>query len=294
MKKGVLIALCVVIAAVAGGVWWMVRDKDAPKTVGEAVATGPSAAESAARAERIKQSTARYRHLWRDASYIEIRQAAMDGDLVAQRRLSEVYEDCIVLSGAMRRSLGLLAQLANGNPRFEATVVGIFRDKNRLCVQAQADLARNPAAAEFWLHKSAKSGDIVSEMRYFSRSVAKLSHTQYQYFIDKIRVSGDPAAIFELSLLLAKLDGRWPDATQAPAFEGSAAEQAWVLAACRAGYDCTRGSRLMNVICLTMLSCAQPDYERHLAELGSDPALRAARQQKVALIEANILAPRSK
>ena len=294
MKKGVLIALCVVVAAVAGGVWWVVRDRDAPKTVGEAVATGPSAAESAARAERIKQSTARYRHLWRDASYIEIRQAAMDGDLVAQRRLSEVYEDCIVLSGAMRRSLGLLAQLANGNPRFEATVVGIFRDKNRLCVQAQADLARNPAAAEFWLHKSAKSGDIVSEMRYFSRSVAKLSHTQYQYFIDKIRVSGDPAAIFELSLLLPKLDGRWPDATQAPAFEGSAAEQAWVLAACRAGYDCTRGSRLMNVICLTMLSCAQPDYERHLAELGSDPALRAARQQKVALIEANILAPRSK
>ena len=294
MKKGVLIALCVVVAAVAGGVWWVVRDKDAPKTVGEAVATGPSAAESAARAERIKQSTARYRHLWRDASYIEIRQAAMDGDLVAQRRLSEVYEDCIVLNGAMRRSLGLLAQLANGNPRFEATVVGIFRDKNRLCVQAQADLARNPAAAEFWLHKSAKSGDIVSEMRYFSRSVAKLSHTQYQYFIDKIRVSGDPAAIFELSLLLAKLDGRWPDATQAPAFEGSAAEQAWVLAACRAGYDCTRGSRLMNVICLTMLSCAQPDYERHLAELGSDPALRAARQQKVVLIEANILAPRSK
>ena len=294
MKKGVLIALCVVVAAVAGGVWWVVRDRDAPKTVGEAVATGPSAAESAARAERIKQSTARYRHLWRDASYIEIRQAAMDGDLVAQRRLSEVYEDCIVLSGAMRRSLGLLAQLANGNPRFEATVVGIFRDKNRLCVQAQADLARNPAAAEFWLHKSAKSGDLVSEMRYFSRSVAKLSHTQYQYFIDKIRVSGDPAAIFELSLLLAKLDGRWPDATQAPAFEGSAAEQAWVLAACRAGYDCTRGSRLMNVICLTMLSCAQPDYERHLAELGSDPALRAARQQKVALIEANILARRSK
>ena len=294
MKKGVLIALCVVVAAVAGGVWWVVRDRDAPKTVGEAVATGPSAAESAARAERIKQSTARYRHLWRDASYIEIRQAAMDGDLVAQRRLSEVYEDCIVLNGAMRRSLGLLAQLANGNPRFEATVVGIFRDKNRLCVQAQADLARNPAAAEFWLHKSAKSGDLVSEMRYFSRSVAKLSHTQYQYFIDKIRVSGDPAAIFELSLLLAKLDGRWPDATQAPAFEGSAAEQAWVLAACRAGYDCTRGSRLMNVICLTMLSCAQPDYERHLAELGSDPALRAARQQKVVLIEANILAPRSK
>ena len=294
MKKGVLIALCVTVVAAAGGVWWWTGRGDVAESTDRPASTVPSAAEMAARAEKIQQGIARHRVLWREASYIEIRQAAMDGELVAQRRLSEVYEDCLVLNGAMRRSLELLAQLANGNPRFQETVVGIFREKNRLCVQALADLAKNPAAADFWLHKSAKNGDIVSEMRYFSRSVAKLSHSQYQYFIDKVRVSGDPAAIFELSLLLPKLEGQWPDPAQASAFKGSAAEQAWVMAACRAGYDCARGSRLMNVICLTMLSCSQPDYERHLAELNSDPALRGQRQQQLALIEGSILAPKSK
>ena len=295
MKKSVLIALWIAVFAAAGGVWWWVsRGNDVPESADKITATAVTATELSARADKIQQGIARHRVLWREASYIEIRQAAMDGELIAQRRLSEVYEDCLVLNGAMSRSLSLLTQLANGNPRFEATVVGILRDKDRLCVQAQADLAKHPAAGDFWLHKSAKSGDVVSEMRYFSRSVAKLSHSQIQYFIDKVRVNGDPDAIFELSLLLPKLDGPWPDPTQAPAFAGSVAEQAWVLAACRAGYDCARGSRLMNVICLTMLSCAQPDYERHLAESSSDPTMRGKRQQQLALIERNILSPKSK
>ncbi len=296
MKKGVVIALCAVVVVAAAGVWWWkagdrASDRDAADRA-DAARLNP--AEMAARAERIGKSVAHRRHLWRDASYVDIRQAAMDGDLVAQRRLSEVYEDCVVLDGSMRRSLIMLAQLANGNPSFEATVVGILRDKNRLCVQAKADLARNPGAADYWLHRSAKSGDVVSEMRYFSRTVPKLSHSQYQYFIDKVRLTGDPDAIFELSLLLPKFDGSWPDRAQAPAFQGPTAEQAWVLAACRAGYDCARGSRMMNIVCLTMLSCVQPDYERYLAESDSDPAARALRQRQLALIEGTILAPIAK
>ena len=296
MKKGVVVALCVAVVAAGLGVWWWVGRDDrasdsAPK---ETAAHTLTPAEMTARTARIQQLVARHRVLWREASYIDVRQAAIDGDLVAQRRLSEIYEDCRMLDGSMRRSLVLLAQLANGNPRFEGTVVGIFRDKDRLCVQAGADLAKNPGAADFWLHKSAKSGDLVSEMRYFSRTVPSLSHTQFEYFIDKIRESGDPDAIFELSLLLPKLSSPWPDPVQAPAFKGPTAEQAWVLAACRAGYDCARGSRLMAVICLTTLSCAQPDYERHLAESSSDPAMRALRQQQLALVQGNILAPKAK
>jgi hypothetical protein len=294
MKKGVLIALCVTVVAAAGGVWWWMGRGDVAESAAGPATTAPTAAEMAARAEKIQQGIARHRVLWREASYIEIRQAAMDGELVAQRRLSEVYEDCLVLEGRMRRSLTLLAQLGNVNPRFAPTAIAILRDKDRLCVQAKADLANMPEAPNYWLHKSAKAGDLVSEMRYFSRTVPKLSHNQYQYFIDKIRVSGDPDAIFELSLILSKLDGRWPDPTQASAFSGTTAEQAWVLAACRAGYDCARGSRLMNMLCLNRLSCAESDYQRHLGQFGSDPALMAVRQKQLALIEGSILTPKSK
>lgn len=298
MKKGVVVAVCAAVVAVvvAGGWWWIAHDR---AQVADAADAGDqrskilSPAQRAERSERIKQGIARRRHLWREASYIEIRQAAMDGDLVAQRRLSEVYEDCRALNGSMRTGLQLLGQVSIADASVAPTVAGINRDKARLCGQASADALKNPAVADYWLHKSAKSGELVSEMRYFSRTVPRLSHSQYRYFIDKARESGDPDAIFELSLLLPKLDGPWPDPAQAPAFEGQGIEEAWVVAACRAGYDCATGSRLMTLICLNVFICNQPDYQRYLASAGA-PAQHARRQQLVTLIEREILAPKAK
>ncbi len=298
MKKGVVVAVSVAVVAVvvAAGWWWSARDPAPALEIPDAV--GPpaqtlTAAQRAERSERIKAGIAHRRKLWREASYVEIRQAAMDGDLVAQRRLSEVYEDCRALDGGMRTGLQLLEQLAASDPGAAPAIAEINRDKARLCGQASADLRKNPAAADYWLHKSAKSGDLVSEMRYFSRTVPRLSHGQYRYFIDKARETGDPDAIFELSLLLPKLDGAWPDPVQAPAFEGPSAEEAWIMAACRAGYDCARGSRLMRLICLNVFACTQPDYPRHIASAGT-PGQHAQRQRLLALIEGSILAPTAK
>ncbi|MEQ1512225.1 MAG: hypothetical protein ABL934_06035 [Lysobacteraceae bacterium] len=295
MKKGVVIALCVAVLAVgAGGAWWWAgRDRVSSSPAAVAPKTALTPAERAERAERIKQAIAHRRHLWREASYIEIRQAAIDGDLVAQRRLSEAYEDCRAFDGNLKSTMPFLSNLAQSDPNFAPTVSAILKDKRRLCVQAAFDLAKNPAAAEYWLHKSAKSGDVVSEMRYFGRSVPNLSHSQFQYFIDKARETGDPDAIFELSVLLSKLDGRWPDPIQAPAFE-TGAEQAWIVVACRAGYDCDRGSRLMNLICLNTFSCTKLNFEAYLSELSTDPALRAGLRQLQVLIEGTILKPKAK
>ena len=298
MRKSVVVAACaVVVAVVAAGAWWWSARNAAPVAdtpdAGDRPSKPLSAAQLTERSERIKQGIAHRRHLWREASYIEIRQAAMDGDLVAQRRLSEIYEDCRAFEGGMRTGLQLVEQLAASDRAAATTVAGIKQEKARLCGQAVADLRKNPAAADYWLHKSAKSGDLVSEMRYFSRTVPKLSHSQHQYFIDKTRESGDPDAIFELSLLLPKLDDRWPDRAQAPAFEGLSVEEAWIMAACRAGYDCARGSRLMTLICLNVFVCNQPDYQRHIASAGT-PAQHARRQQLVALIEGSILTPTAK
>jgi hypothetical protein len=294
MRKAVVIAVCAA-AVVAAAWWWMAHDRvSSDKATSVPDAKGPSAAQLTTRAERIRRSIEEHRHLWREASYIEIRQLAQDGNLVAQRRLSEVYEDCAAYNGAFRSSFELLPQLGKVDTKSAAASASINRDYNRLCTQATVDMRKNSGLALYWLHKSAKSGDVVSEMRYFSRSVPTLSHTQYQYFIDKVRQSGEPDAIFELSLLLPKLEGKWPDPMQAPAFEGQTAEQAWISVACRAGYDCARGSRLMNFLCLSMLLCSQDDYEGYLADSSADSTQRGRRQQQVALIEREILAPKAK
>lgn len=298
MRKGVVIALCV--AAVAVGAlavgWWMSRDGASPdrNNIPTTVAKGPSAAELAARAERSRQYVEEHRHLWREASYIEVRQSAEGGNLVAQRRLSEVYEDCKVFNGALRSSVNMLRELAGTDRAAQPTIEGFLQDYNRLCTQAAADLRKNTGIAQYWLHKSAKAGDVTSEMRYFARTVPTLSPSQLQYFIDKVSVTGNPDAIFELSLLVPKLKGDWPDPAQAPAFKGQSAQFAWMMAACRAGYDCARGSRLMNLLCVGDFACSYPNYERYLSATTNYDAERPQIEALIRIINGNILVPKAK
>jgi hypothetical protein len=301
MKKGVVAAICgVVLVLFAAGVWWWFgRNDDASDTSAEAVPGNSKAAVAmdpaalAARAERIRKGIERHRHLWREASYIEVRQSALDGDLMAQRRLAEIYEDCTSYDTTLRSSFEILPQMGATNAADGASVKAIYRDYERLCLQAKADLRANPGAADYWLHKSASAGELTAEMRYFARTVPKLSQGQFEYFLGRMRETGDPDAIFELSLLLSKLDGQWSEPALAPAFDGPYAQQAWVVAACRAGYDCARGSRLMNVLCLTMFACGPSHYERYVFDPEGAAAPRQAVEQVVALISRNVLAPRA-
>jgi TPR repeat protein len=298
MKKGLLLAVsAAVLAVAAAGVWWWSTREAAPAAVATDANAGKaeSSAESSTLPGRSEQARLRieaHRRLWRDASYIDVRQSAQDGDLVAQRRLSEIYEDCRAYGGSLQSNMELLRRLAGADRGSKAAVDGIYHDNSRLCGQADADMRKNPGLAEYWLHKSAKAGDLTSEMRYFSRTVTTLSPKQFQYFVEKLRDSGDPDAMFELALLLSKLRGDWPDPSQAPAFKGESAQYAWMLAACRAGYDCTRGSRTMNLLCVGMFACSSPDYEHYLLGMPSYLSSRDQVARLVNLIESSILAPK--
>lgn len=301
MKKGVVIAaigMLLVVVAGIGGWWWFGRKpvetaKDETPLQIEKAAPVVVIADPVKRAEGIRAHLARFRHLWREASYIEIRQLAADGDALAQRRLSEVYEDCLAYAGPLRSSLEMLREFAKSEPASKKAVAGIYNDRNRLCMQAAVDLQRNMKAGEYWLHRSAKAGDQVAEMRFFSRSVQVLSQTHLKHFLDKVRANGHPDAMFEMSLLLSRVDSRtpWPDATQAPALSGARAEQAWALAACRAGFDCARGSRLMAMVCINALSCRHEDYERYLMTTSTYPPQRPQVEALIALINGNLIKP---
>ncbi len=293
MKKGVLVAalIAVAIAAAAAG-WWFGRGDTAAGPVVEVpgVTRPLTAEERVARAERLRKAMDHRRHLWREATYVEIRQAATDGDVVAQRRLSEIYEDCTAYAGPMRGAMRIIASIAKAKPAAERTVVGIYNDYKRFCVQAEADLRKTPNAADYWLHRSAKSGDLTAEMRYFGRSVVNLDPEQVRYFVDRLKASPEPDAMFEFSLLLPKLRQEWPDQAQAQAFNAAAAQHAWAVAACRAGHDCGTGSRVMRLLCVGMLSCDQPDYEHYLRLTTGFAEQRATVERLVTMIDRDILA----
>lgn len=294
MKKGVLVAAVALVAiASAATVWWFMRDRGG--TSQEDAASAPkavsalSSAQRDERAERVRAAVAHHRRLWREATYVEIRDAAMGGDVVAQRRLSEIYEDCLAYAGQMNVALRMLGTLTKADPAAQPTVKGIYTDYKHFCVQADADLRKNPDAGRYWLHKSAKAGDLASEMRYFGRTVPTLNSGQLKYFVDKLRASGDPDAIFEMALLLAKANESWPDPAMAPAFRGESAQSAWMLAACRAGFDCARGSRALNMVCITMFACSHPDYERYLWLNNDTATQRTELTRLVTLVERDIL-----
>ena len=294
MKTGMLVAAGTVLAiASAAAAWWFLRDGSARREDGapsaETAASASTSAVPGDRAERVRAAVDRHRRLWRESTYVQVRQAAMEGDVVAQRRLSEIYEDCLAYAGQMNVALRMLGTLTKADPAAQPTVNGIYNGYKHFCVQADADLRKNPDAGRYWLHKSAKAGDLASEMRYFGRTVPALSSGQLQYFVDKLRASGDPDAIFEMALLLAKANEPWPDPALAPAFKGESAQSAWMLAACRAGYDCARGSRALNMVCITMFACSHPDYERYLWFNNDAPPQRAELTRLVTLVERDVL-----
>jgi hypothetical protein len=290
MKKGMLVAAAVAALAMAAGIgWWFGRGGGRGDASAEAMARPLTPAERIARAERLREGVARRRQLWREADYATIRQAAAAGEALAQRRLSEIYEDCRAYSGPMRTAMSIIGQLAKAQPASRRTVVGIYNDYKRFCVQAEADLRARPDAADYWLHRSAKAGDLTAEMRYFGRSVDELSPEQIRYFVDKLKAYPEADAMFEMSLLLPKLRDRWPDQAQAAAFTGTPAQHAWEVAACRAGHDCVTGSRLMNLLCVGMLSCDQPDYERYLMLTSGYPQQRPVVERLAALIDRQLL-----
>lgn len=290
MRKGVLIAAgaTVLVAAVAVGAWWkMGRDEDAPIAAAKSKIDPNETPQ--ARAERIRAGIAHRQQLWREASYIEIRQAAMDDDPVAQRRLSELYEECRAYSGGLSTALRMLGTLSEADPRSKPTVAGIYRDFKRYCVQADADLRRNPEAAGYWLHRSAKAGDLTSEMRFIARNSQALQEGQLEYFVERLRETGDPDAIFEMGVLLSRSGVPWSVESQAPAFKGERAQAAWMIAACRAGHDCARGSRALNLICVNTLDCQADDYLRYLLKKNEKPEQRAELSALLRVIERDVL-----
>jgi hypothetical protein len=81
-----------------------------------------------------------------------------------------------------------------------------------------------------------------------------------RYFIEEIANTGDPDALFEVVSLLPRMRDTWSEPEQALAFDNAIGSQAWMLVACASGYDCTRGSRMMRLMCVGLFACNQPDF----------------------------------
>lgn len=299
MKNRAIVVACLLVAVLAGlGGWWYSRSS-AQGVGGAKVAAAKTGSEGGAPVAMSPAERAAYaqrrRYLWRQAAFTEIRERAEGGDALAQRRMAEVYEDCIAYRTTLARNVEMLTRMTTVEAQSRPAIDHLFAERKRLCGAADPGGRAGADLSMYWLHRSAKSGDLVAEMRYFGRTTNAIRSGQFVYLLKRVRASGDPDAMFELSTLLSRVEPDGLDAAgiaraDLPAFKGPLAEPAWAIAACHRGYDCGRGSRLMHLICLSTLSCAEADFQRYVYTSLSDPTRQAQLTALVRRIDGPLLA----
>ena len=81
MKKGILAVIAVVVVVGLLGIgWWLIRDRDEGGTEDVQPVQHSPKLTPEERAEAVRIAVEKNRHWWREASYVQIRQAAVDGD----------------------------------------------------------------------------------------------------------------------------------------------------------------------------------------------------------------------
>lgn len=292
MKKALTIGAVIAIAAAAAvGVYLWRNGQDVTQPIS---ADGQRALESdpAKIAARRKQYVEQYRQLWRVDDVATVRDKAKAGNPIAQRRLYEIYEYCLGMRTRGASTLPLLSQMAQLDPALGAMLKELGEEHRKLCGKEGVGSEATGQARAFWMRESAKRGDLVSEMRVFVGEAKKpLTPDALKGFIHRTALSGDPAAMMEIASLLPALDGDWPDPATLPAVKGELAGHAWIIAACRAGMDCVRGSRLMTTACIRMMNCMRPNYESLLYTDMIPPARRPQVEAIIALIQGTLLRP---
>lgn len=240
---------------------------------------------------RRKQYLALYNELWRVDDYAAVLKKAKDGNPIAQRRLYEIYEFCIDMRTLP--SVSMLNRIATVNKKMAESMAQLRSQEQRLCGASAAAGQANGAARAFWLRESAKRGDLVSQIRVrAAEATAPIPHAEVDDFIRRALVSGDPAAIMEIGTLLPVMKQPWPDPKIAPAMKGDLAAHAWTIAACRAGLDCKRGSRVMTNACVRAMSCQYEDYMVFVATDGVSASHLPQIERLVAIVEQVILNPK--
>ena len=283
-----IVGAVLLLSAGAGGMYLLMRDR------GEAVA-GPQALALRpgleAVAERDRARVALRRQLWYVDDYATIKARAEAGEPLAQRRLAELYGDCVAMRGVFATNMSLLPDMGRAEPASKPRIDKVLAERRRLCTPAEQANDARPETYVFWNDQAAKRGDLVAIMRQVASQQGDLALEDLQRVLDVVARQGDAADVYEVSRLLPRFKAKWPDPETAPAFEGPLAADAWVLAACNAGLECGKGSKLLELACISMFSCRHPDYRSLLQhERGLDAAAMAKLDAAIAVIDRKVLA----
>lgn len=207
-------------------------------------------------------------------SFDLVKQKAESGDAVAQRLLSDMYEDCMAYSVSPQGHLGWLDHIAKTRPDSLSHIERIKKETVEFCRKVDGGAPIPADAYKLWLKQSADSGDLTAQIRHSVRSSGDRKDADIESLAKKTMSSRDPEALYELSNLLAGREIKWSNEEDAKIFGNQYSQRALTVAACKSGMSCGGNSRIMRQVCTSTFRCGYSNYEQFVyAELAT-PAER--------------------
>ncbi|WP_303638094.1 hypothetical protein [Stenotrophomonas tuberculopleuritidis] len=190
-----------------------------------------------------------------------LRSRAEAGDMVAQRELAKLYQQCSVFSLSPENMYATLDAYAAARGVPQSTYTGIKHRFSATCSAVDGGQVIPQDAYTSWFERAANQGDTYSKVAVASKNFVTLGADDYLSLARDVINSGDPEAIFSLGDLLALAPESSDFAELKRATTGPYANYAWGVVACRMGADCGPASYRLDSLCINTGICGLGNFE---------------------------------
>lgn len=206
-------------------------------------------------------------------AFEDLKQRAKAGDALAQRLLADAYEACFVVNldrEGFLRGLDFNRRMIRA-PAELAVLEQVARERYEQCGAVDDGAIIPLDMIRGWYAQAAENGDLPARLMDNAFNHREQDTKASVALLEEVLASNDPAAVFAMGSTLGR---NYPSATGDPVdalMTGERASTAWMVAACRMGYDCEPSGILMGTLCLGVNGCTGEDFETYVKrELGSD------------------------
>lgn len=216
-------------------------------------------------------------------SFADVKSRAEAGDAIAQRHLSEMYEDCWPYNLNPEKHFSGLDQLSDMRPESKPYLQKIKVQMRTFCNTVNNGQPIPWDSYKPWRKRGAQSGDLTSKIRVSSFADQPPTAKEFQSLFEQVSESGDPSAMFEFGTLAGR-NQEWSGPKGNYALAGEYAQHAWQIAACRRGLNCSASSRLMRNVCIGMMMCQYHSYENFLYSEAIPQGARKEIEKRITMI----------
>ncbi|WP_312318816.1 hypothetical protein [Stenotrophomonas sp.] len=258
--KRVLLTLAA--ASVALGAWLAWKPTSFPTHAAQtnAAAHRPAPPITAGAHQSTDLTTASPQRAW----FLALKQRADAGDAVSQRLLAQAYARCMGVNYnrelyAERNRLRI-AEATDAEARSVMETQLSNRMQECDAVEAGAEVTWEQMRSAY--ARAARSGDLAARiMDIIHNDREYLDADQAAELLETVVTSKDPAAVYAYGSMLGGIISMNMEAPYAPLVEGTRADLAWMVVACRMGYECGPDSEPMSDLCQMQDYCYRGSFE---------------------------------